>query len=388
MFVEAALLGWSALAVLWWGVSCGLVWADGRKPAVDLPPDNSRTDPLTLTLFKPLAPLGARDFDFRGIASFLAQMGRCDDLLVGAHEYDRARLEPTLRALAAEFPSAQMRVVWRAEPDTVANPKVAWLQFLAPHAQGALWLWSDADIIAPPGFLCSAREAYRAGNARLLTWPYVVREMTSAPALLDALFVNADFFPGVLLLRALGPVDFGLGAGLLFARADFEAAVSWSELGAALADDFELAQRLRPVRVGQTALTTKADVADWRDAMLHYLRWSKTVRWNRPGGTAARLVVLPVLGWLASVLAHPSSLFGWLGLFGMMQFDVLAVVLIFNGIRCRIGWRDVPALEFWSLGRAFIWLACWLPWPVVWRGRRWWGPLDQSAPERARFDKA
>ncbi len=376
MFVEAALLAWSALALLWWVISWGLVRADARGSIRDTSSSPAPgTSSPALTIFKPLPPLDGSGFDPRGIASFLAQLGEQDEMLLGAHEADRARLEPALSALTAGARSAQLRVIWRAEPGTLANPKVAWLRFLAPHARGELWLWSDADIVAPAGFLPSAREDYLAAGVRLMTWPYVVREVASAPALLDALFVNADFFPGVLLLRRLGPVDFGLGAALLFARTEFEAAVSWSELGAALADDFVLGQKLRPVRIGRAVLATQADVRSWRGALLHYLRWSKTVRWNRPGGTAARIVVLPLIGWLAFVCVRPHSPLGWLGLAGLMQVDVMAAALIFRGLGCRLALRHVAALELWSLGRPLVWLACWLPWPVTWRGQRWWGPF-------------
>jgi ceramide glucosyltransferase len=379
MFVEAALLAWSALGLLWWGISWGLVRAEARGATPEeFAPPAPETSASSLTIFKPLPLFDRSDFDPRGIASFLAQLGEHDEMLLGAHQADRARLEPELASLAAKFAPARLRVIWRSEPDTLANPKVAWLRFLAPQARGELWLWSDADIIAPAGFLRSAREDYFAAGAKLMTWPYVVREVSSAPALLDALFVNADFFPGVLVLRRLGPVDFGLGAALLFARADFEAAVSWSDLGAALADDFVLGQKLQPVRIGRAVLTTQADVRTWGAALLHYLRWSKTVRWNRPGGTAARIVVLPLLGWLALVLVRPGSPWSWLGLGGMMQMDVLAAALIFREIGCRLALRHLVTLELWSLGRPLVWLACWLPWPVTWRGRRWWGPFRKG----------
>jgi ceramide glucosyltransferase len=196
--------------------------------------------------------------------------------------------------------------------------------------------------------------------------------------LLDALYVNVEFFPGVLLLRSFGPVDFGLGAALLFSRRDFEAHVSWPELGAALADDFVLGQKLKPVRIGRDVLTTRADVATWRDAILHYLRWSKTVRWNRPGGTAARIVVLPVLGWLAYIMGKPESPIGWLGLAGMVLLDVMAAALICRRVGCPLRARDGVLLPLWSVGRALTWLACWLPWPVLWRGQVWRGPVDKA----------
>ena len=132
----------------------------------------------------------------------------------------------------------------------------------------------------------------------MMTFPYVVREIPSPPALLEALFVNVEFYPGVLLLRKLGPVDFGLGAAMLFRRDDFLRQVEWDEIGAWLADDFFLGQKLRPVRIGTTTLATVAGASTWKDALLHDLRWTKTIRWNRPMGSFARILIMPVLGWL------------------------------------------------------------------------------------------
>jgi hypothetical protein len=379
MFVEAALLAWSGLALAWWLVSWRLVRGD--FPAPPLYKDEARGAEFSarsLTVFKPLPPLGADEFDARGLESFIAQLGERSDLLLGAHAVDRARIEPWLARMEGAHPRAALRVVWRDEPDSVPNPKIAWLKILAPHATGELWLWSDADIVAPPDFLRTARREYAASGVRMVTWPYAVRDVAQTPALLDALFVNAEFFPGVLLLRRLGPVDFGLGAAMLFARDDFQRAVTWSELGAALADDFALGQKLKPVRIGQPVLATSADVKTWRAALLHYLRWSKTVRWNRPLGTAARLIVLPALGWMALIACRPAATLGWLGLAAVMQMDVLFAALICRDAGCRLRGRDLAAAEFWSLGRALVWLLCWLPGPVVWSGRSWWRPIDKT----------
>lgn len=378
MFVEVALLAWSGLAFVWWLVSWRLV---NGNAALSLYKGESCADERairTLTVFKPLPPLGAGEFDPRGLESFIAQLGERSELLLGAHEADRARIEPWIERMERIHPRSKLRAIWRDEPDSVANPKVAWLKILAPHAAGELWLWSDADIVAPAGFLRAAQAEYEAAGARMLTWPYLMREVAHLPALLDVLYVNTEFFPGVLLLRKLGPVDFGLGAAMLFARGDFEQSVTWPELGAALADDFVLGQRLSPARVGHAVLATCADVKTWRAGFLHYLRWNKTVRWNRPLGTAARIMVLPALGWMAWIACRPADPFGWLGLAAMMQMDVFFAVSICRRIGCRLRGRDVAVAELWSLGRAIVWLMCWLPWPVVWRGRSWWHPIDKT----------
>jgi ceramide glucosyltransferase len=205
----------------------------------------------------------------------------------------------------------------------------------------------------------------------MVTFAYVVREIPSPPTLPGALFVNADFYPGVVLLRGRGAVDFGLGAAMLFRRDDFLGRIDWRELGAELADDFFLGQKLGPVRVGAVTLETRVDASGWAEALRHDLRWTRTIFWNRPGGSAARIVILPVLGWMGWAILHPLQPWGWLGLLGMMQIDVLFAALICRRIGCRLGWSDLPVLEGWSLWRGLLWVLGWLPLPVVWSGKRW-----------------
>jgi Glycosyl transferase family 21 len=371
MFSEWVLAIWSGAGIAWWMIAWGLVAAETRRPAKIF-----STPEVTdfISIFKPLAPLGAEGLpgEGAGLESFIAQLDERSELLLGIHEEDREVIAPFLQLVREKFPKANLRTIFRAERDEWANPKIAWQKVLAPQALGELWLWSDADIIAPRDFLASLRGEY-AGSG-MLTFPYVMREVRSRPAFLDVLFVNLEFYPGVLLLRRLGPVDFGLGAGMLFRREDFLAKVDWAEIGSALADDFMLGQKLRPVRVSETTLVTVGEDETWRAALRHYLRWSKTVWWSRPMGAAAKVAVLPVLGWLIYAALFPGRWWAWAGLFLMMQIDVIFAVMICRRLSCRHKLRDILTMEAWSVGRVLVWLACWFPWAIVWQKRHWSGP--------------
>lgn len=305
--------------------------------------------------------------------SFISQMDGESELLLGVHETDWPEVMPFIRQMQAAYPDARVVVVRRSEADTLANPKIAWQKLLVARATGQLWLWSDADIVAPSGFLEQARAEFESCGAELLTFPYAVRAMPHPPAILDALFVNAEFYPGVLLLRGFGPVDFGLGAALLFARDSFLREVDWEKLGSALADDFMLGQILQPVRLGSTTLETVADATNWRAAFGHYFRWKKTVYWCQPIGFAAQVLVMPLLGWMGLVASHPGSLGAWIGLMGMVQADVLFAALICREIGCPLPGRSWLAIEAWSLSRVLFWVICWLPGGVWWRGKCWRG---------------
>jgi ceramide glucosyltransferase len=373
MFGEFVLAAWTAAGLAWWLVAWFLVRTEQRKKPVPLVAESMRS----LSIFKPLPPLGERGMEplAAGLESFIAQLDAESEVLLGVRDPDREIVTAFAEAMRRKYPQSQVRIILRPRTDSVANPKIAGQMLLAPHASGELWLWSDADILAPPGFLHSIRDEFARANAAMLTFPYVVRELPAAPALLEALFVNPDFYPGVLLLRRLGAVDFGLGSGMLFAREDFLKRVDWTDLGACLGDDFQLGQCLQPVRIGTATLETAANSLTWQDAFQHDLRWTKTIRWNRPGGSFARILILPVLGWLIAVATHPLDIFLWAGLVGMIQADVMAAAAICHRVGCRLKMRDLVTLEGWSVWRLVVWVLCWLPGPVTWSGRAWPGPL-------------
>ena len=307
MFGKIALALWSCAGLVWWVLAWRLVARGSRREVAG--PD--ATPRPTLSIFKPLPPLGPQGLRIvaPGLESFLAELDPESELLLGVHEADRDFTGPFLKQLRLDHPHARLKIIFRSEPDDAVNPKIAWQKILARHAEGELWLWSDADIVAPKGFLQSIRHEYARSDAKMMTFPYVVREISPAPTLVEALFVNVEFYPGVLLLRKMGPVDFGLGAAMLFRRDDFLEQVGWEEIGDWLADDFFLGQKLRPVQIGQTTFATVSGAQTWGHALLHDLRWAKTIRWNRPIGSFSRLLIMPVLGWLGAGCGCPGPLF-------------------------------------------------------------------------------
>jgi len=369
MSVELLLTAWSGIGLFWWALSLSLAASAGKPPEAPPPQPKKRS----LTIFKPLSPLenGNLQAVARGLESFISQLDEASELVLGIHEPDWPDVAPFVDRMQALYPKSRIIIVRRSESDTLANPKIAWQKVMAAHAAGDLWLWSDSDIIAPPGFLGSARAEFETYGAEMLTFPYVVRVVRRLPDLLDALFVNAEIYPGVLLLRKSGPVDFGLGAAMLFTKESFLKKVTWEKLGAALADDFVLGQALQPVRLSATTLETVAHVANWPAAFEHYFRWKKTVCWCRPIGFAAQVIVMPVLGWLAFAICHPFNPWAWIGLLSTIQVEVLFAALICRQVGCRLSLTALLATEVWSVCRVLFWILCWLPGRVKWQKKSW-----------------
>ncbi|MBN8245910.1 MAG: hypothetical protein J0L84_00540 [Verrucomicrobia bacterium] len=375
---------WSGVSLCWWGIAIKLVHAARRRrsPGADARP---RTE--SLTVFKPLPPVDDAATVQRlagAIRTFLQQLGPGDDLRLGVPEAQATLWLPTLDQWRREFPSVPVHAVVRPPPDQRANPKVAWLEHLAPGSRATLWLWSDADILAPPGFLQQLRDELADAPAiGAVTAPYRVGEARGGAGWLDALFVNMEFLPGTLLLGRLGTVSLAFGAAVLFRAGDFHRRISWDALGASLADDHELGRRLAPVRVSGALASTLALETRLGPALRHLHRWQRTIRWCRPSGAAALVVILPLSGWLLRCAAAPGDHLSWIGLAGQYAAELLVAALLLHGAGFRGPCSGLPALLAWPAVRLGVWLASWLPIPVHWSapGDPWTRPRKARRPE-------
>lgn len=370
---------WTCIGIAWWVVAFVLVMSAGnRRPATGTP------DPRRITVFKPLPRFLSEEefarFD-KPIETFIADLDGNSELLIGCHRPDQARMEEYVRKMRERYPGADVRLVVHENPNQYPHPKVSWMSVLAPYATGDLWLWSDSDMHAPPGTILSMRVDYERTKARCLTSPYVIRQTRTSAEMLDTLYVNLEFYPGVILLSGQHMIQFGLGSGMLFEAEDFKRRVDWDFLGGCLAEDFHLGGLLKPTQLGSMCLSTLPAARGWSEAFLHYLRWQKNVRWCRPLPFAAQLIIIPLLGWLAWLLTNPEEPLAWLGLAIVLAADFIAALSICRAVGCSIGWRRIHIIPFWSMLRGLCWFACWFPWPIVWRGRKWWSPHQPVKPQ-------
>ena len=331
-----------------------------------------------LTVFKALPPVSseaARVAITEAVGSFVRELDADSELVLGLPRETEADWAPALAQWRRLDGGERLKVRVRPTPGQYANPKVSWLEVLSTEATGTLWLWSDADIIAPAGLLGHLRAelAAAAGAAHAVTAAYCVRRVTDLAGMADALFVNVEFLPGALLLGRLGTVRLSFGAAVLFRADDFSARVNWAKLGAILADDYVLGQRLAPVRISPQLVETTAIQPGLGAALRHLHRWQRTIRWCRPGSFAALLVVMPLLGWLAAVLIRPADVRSWQGMIGQIAVEALASAVLMLGVGARMPFRCWLAIAAWPLVRAAGWVTAWLPLPVTWgEGKAVW----------------
>jgi len=366
---ETILIAWSTLALLWWITALFLVRGTRRPGSVTT--RDCRHRPRSLSIFKPLPPVRSTeeaDAIAAAVETFLEEMDPSCELILGVPGEQSNLWRSKVDGWREAFPGARLLERIRATPCRHANPKVAWLAELAPEATGEDWLWSDADIIAPPGFLDGIRASLGSDpRVHAITVPYCIRRTAHPAGWLEALFVNVEFLPGTLLLRRTGPVAFGFGAAMLFRSDEFRRRVSWDELGASLADDHELGRHLAPVRIDDTIVETCALESKLFPAVQHLHRWQRTIRWCQPGGSAALVVLFPLFGFVGALLVDPRNPALWTGL----GFQYLAELLVVHGLLKQVGFSGPHGgrllLAAWPALRCLIWLSAWLPLPVVWK---------------------
>ncbi len=362
---------WTLVEAVWCWLAYRVTASEGRRPAAA-----ASADGPTMSVFKPVPPGRSREETAalaEAIGSFVGQLDGRTELLLGIPDADHDAWAPYLRRWEREGAPGRLRVVVRPPPSAHANPKVAWERVLASVATGAVWLWSDADVVAPAGYLARARAEW-AEEGGLLTHTYVITDVPRAAGVLEALFVNVEFHPGTLLLGRRRALRFGFGASLVFGADAFRRRVAWEALGAELAEDHALGRWLRPVRLGSDVLRTFAHSRRWLHGLGHYMRWQKTVRWCEPAGFAAQLLGLPLVGWAALAATAPATLAAWVGLAVVWQGEALFAWGLCRRVGCGIQGRWAPVVWAWPWVRVVTWLLCWLPWPVRWNGQSWWAP--------------
>jgi len=371
------LICWSVASLGWWLIALNLLARGCRRNPVA-----SLATRASITVFKPLPPF--RDEEERAalaeaIGSFIGQLRAGDEMIVGMDATAAAGWQVAVQAWRAAWPAVTIHVIAQNVPRQCANPKIAWLQVLAPSAQGEIWLWSDADVTAPPGFLNEICSQLAAGSSNVVTAAYSVKRIRQAHGVLDALFVNVEFLPGALLLGRLSRQDFAYGAATAFRAETFHARGDWQKLGAALADDHKLGELLQPVTLANTVVSTFTKPAGWVEAWQHYYRWQKTVRWCRPAGYAALLMLMPAFGWAMASLFGGLNIIFLSGLVTVLGGEILVALLACRLVGCRLPPATWIGILLWPFFRAATWLLVWFPFPVRWSGRQraWFAPQQE-----------
>ena len=225
-----------------------------------------------------------------------------------------------VREISAKNPKCDAQLVV-CEKLIGANAKVAKLVQLEKLAKHDLILVSDADVRVPPDFLANLVAPLRDEKTGLVNCFYRLANPSTTAMQWEAIAINADFWSQVLQSQTLKPLDFALGAAMLFRREALAEIGGFQSLADCLADDYQLGHRIAQNGHRIALCPVVAECWDapmnWREVWKHQLRWARTIRACQPvpyffsilsNATLWPLLWLASLSfkWLAIVVSSPT----------------------------------------------------------------------------------
>lgn len=348
-----------ALAAVFWRAQRRLLAAPAPSEPADLPP---------VTILKPLK--GLDEGLERNLRNFFRQDYPNYELILGSPEADDPALG-VARRIAAEFPGIPSRVVVGGE-SLCPNPKMNLLAGLARHARHGVYLISDSNIEADPGYLRDLVAHLHRPGVGLVSSLFRGTAWRGLGGALESLQLNTFVMGGVSAAHLLLGMPCVVGKSMLFRRADLDLVGGFAHLGGHLAEDQicgeEMAARGRGVVVSGRLIDNVLGRRTVRQFLDRHLRWCRIRRRISPAGYVGEFFVNPVaLSLLAAILVPTVASLAISG--GIL----LAASAIAASAERRAGVRRplvaYPALELLrSVLTAVVWFVPFLSGTVTWRG--------------------
>lgn len=334
--------------------------------------DGEPVSRLGISVLKPLCGLDI------GLYENLASLCRQDydapvQIICGVADADDPAAS-VVRRLQRDFPDIDLELVVDGRIYG-ANHKVSNLINMVRHAAHDLIVIADSDIRVGPSYLASLNRAVQQPGVGLATCPYRAVNRGGLPTLVEALFINTDFTPLVMVARKVEQSTYAFGATIAIRRAILDEIGGFAPLVNSLADDYQLGYRVA-ARGYQLALIdelvdTILALGSWRRLFDHQLRWARTYRICRPGGYFSSIVTHGTLWALANAVYHAFSPAACL--------VSAAVLAVRYASAATISWRHLQTDTSWAAMALVpvkdllfdgIWLLAFAGDTVVWGGRR------------------
>ncbi len=286
---------------------------------------------------------------------------------------DRAAEVPT--SLRDCYPQKDITVVLDIEPGC-SNRKVAKLIAMAERAPDAdIFVMSDADIAVDRDHLRRLIGELTADEKTgVISCLYRARPSGSLASRLEALAVNTDFTPMVMLSAAVEPVRYALGATIAIKRAALEQIGGFRAIKDFLADDFHLGKLAADhnwgIGLSSSIVTTVTHEQTFADFWNHQLRWARTYRTTRPLSLATITTHGPFWGLILLVASRGGHIALAAVILMLVARLAMATLILRNVLRVPELARDVWLVPLKDLCMTGIWFASLFGNQVQWAGRR------------------
>jgi ceramide glucosyltransferase len=292
----------------------------------------------------------------------------------GVESYEDAAAEIPV-ALRQRYQYANITLVIGEEPNC-SNRKIAKLVKMADRADKAeVFVLSDADVSVDRDYLKRiVGELMSDEKIGIVTCAYRARPGGSFASRLEALYVNTDFVPQILLAEMFEPMHYALGATIAIKRKVLEAAGGFRAVKNMLADDFYLGNFVNSqgyeIKLSDSIVTLTCEEKSFADFWHHQLRWARTYRTVRPISVATILMHGPF--WALFLLAVTR---GSAAAFAALVLVVAARLAMSAAIVGRVLKMPEMLGELWlvpfkDLIMTGVWIGSLLSNKVMWAGRQ------------------
>jgi len=370
-FLELVSIGGILCSTVYYlaAIVAGLVFAHRSNT----PPRELPKIPPRVAILKPLR--GVSQHLRENIISFLEIAYSRVEFIFGVTSYEDRAIDVPV-SLRAPYQFANMTVTVGDEPGC-SNRKIAKLIRMAARASDKtdIFVLSDADISVEPDHLKRVVQELTADDKiGIVTCIYRGQAYESFASRMEALFINTDFAPQVILAEALEPMHYALGATIAVKREALEAIGGFRALKDLLADDFHLGHKVSEagyeIALSSSIVTVACEDHNFSDFWHHQLRWARTYRHVRPLSLATIFIHGPFWA-LMYIVANR---------FALRSFDVLTMILglrmlmasvmIGKVLRRPQSLSDVLLIPFKDLIMTAIYFASLTGKTVKWGGRR------------------
>jgi ceramide glucosyltransferase len=292
----------------------------------------------------------------------------------GVEDYEDPAAEVPV-ALRQRYQFANITLVVGEEPGC-SNRKVAKLIKMAERAPKAdIFVISDADVSVDRDYLRRiVGELLADEEIGIVTCAYGARPSGSFASRLEALSVNTDFMPQLLLAEMIEPMHYALGATIAIKRTALEAIGGFSAVKNLLADDFYLGKMVNAkgyrTELSSARVTLTCEERRFSDFWHHQLRWARTYRTVRPVSIATIAIHGPF--WAILLLAAARASAPAVAAFVLVIAARLAMSAVMVGRVLKMPelLSDLWLVPIKDLAMTGIWFASLLSNNVMWAGRK------------------
>ncbi|RMF86886.1 MAG: glycosyltransferase [Nitrospinota bacterium] len=312
---------------------------------------------------------------YENFETLCTQSYPCYEVIFGLMDpQDPART--LIETLIASHPQQDIRLVI-SDRKIGRNNKINNLYNMWREAKYEVIVCNDSDIRVQSDYLRHIVSPLQDRRVGMVTCPYRARGEGTIFSKIQAIGVNTEFLPSVIVAHQLEGLSFALGAAIATRRHILQEIGGFQALADYLADDYHLGYKIR--QHGYTLYLTRYLVDLWvhqhdfQKFFLQQVRWARTIRNCRPTGYffygLTNGTVLATLYLLLNDFSR-SSFFLWIFFLSLRLSAALFIHCRYLGERPPL--RSYIFLflckEFFSF---LFWSVSFMGNRVFWRGERY-----------------